>query len=184
MPPHVVLTHWHWETSETKKGKQSETIVYEVPLPKVFKTRVIDVWNQFEKDLACKLTVRGRKEDGYKRVRLEEKTGAPVEKIHHVIVKLLENERQSREERLLALSEAEKHVDAFLRNMLRSPADQVSMFPPEDAGAPKETGTVSAQQPSRLGIGKEFCVDLKEYIHWLMIKNFDYTLAPATLKYD
>ena len=154
MPPHTVLSHW--ETADTKKGKnleyQLETIVYEVPLPKVFKTRVINVLSQFQTDFGCKLTVRGRKEDQQKRAKLEAQKGAAVDKIHHVTVRLLENKQQSQEERLRTLSDAEKYVDAFLRNMLRSLEDQVYMFPPEAAVAPKETGTVSEQQPSQYNV--------------------------------
>ena len=137
MSTHVLLTHW--ETADTKKGKnleyQKETIVYEMPLAKMFKTRAIDVLNQCQTDFGCKLSVRGRKEDGKKKAKLEAQKGTEVDKVHHITLRLLENPQQSQEERLRSLCEAERFVDAFLRNMLRSPDDQVYMFPPEDAAA-------------------------------------------------
>lgn len=152
---HVQLTHW--ETSDVRKGKnleyQREVIVYEVPLPKIFKTRIIDVLNQFHKDFGCKLTVRGRGEDSNKRVKMEQRKGEEVEKIHRIMLKLLEAPQQAAEDRLRRLCNAEQFVDAFLRSMIRSPEDVAYMFPPEDA-AQQDTGNVATQVPERrLDIG-------------------------------
>ena len=87
-------------------------MIYELPLGKQAKTAIIDVWRKFENEFGCKLSVRGRRDDSHKKARLQ-----ADEKIQTIKVKLVEKDRekQSAEERLRCLEEAEVHVDAFAR---------------------------------------------------------------------
>lgn len=55
-----------------------------------------------------------------------------VEKVHTITLKLLPNQQQTAEERLFALSKAERYVDAFLRHMVRCPDEKIYMFPTEE----------------------------------------------------
>lgn len=138
MSTHVPLTHW--ENVGCKKGKnlkyQHETIVYEIPLSKACKTRIIDVLNQFQDEFGCKLTVRGRNHDAPRRACLETTFGREVDKIHHITLRLLENTQQCHEERLHALCRAENCVDNFVKSMLASPDDHVYIFPSETSDQP------------------------------------------------
>ena len=134
------LTFEPWESTEkpvrSQKARllehQNEVVVYSLPLPKIAKTNIIDVLRQFQADFGCKLSLRGRKEDEAKRLKLQEAGGAEVEKLHQVTLKLVGNQK-SQEQRLVALSQAETYVDAFLRNVLKSPGDCIYMFPAADA---------------------------------------------------
>lgn len=157
MASHVTRTDWLCDG--TKKGKnlvyQHETIVYEVPLPKVFKSRLIAVLKRFYTDFGCKLTVRGRKEFEQKRVKIEKRQETEVDKIHEVTLNLLENKQQTAQERLRALCRAETFVDAFLTQLLVAPEDNVYMFPPEQT-APRTDAELAGeknleQKPARCG---------------------------------
>lgn len=135
-----------WETPNAKKGKnlsyQEEVIVYQMPLPKVAKTSIIDTLDQCRIEFGCQLSVRGRKRDDRKKVELEERTGNEVDKVHSIILKLLPNVQQSADERRCMFDKAERYVDAFLRQVVRSPDDSIYMFPPEDEDAgPSDTKT-------------------------------------------
>ena len=157
MASHVTRTDWLCDG--TKKGKnlvyQHETIVYEVPLPKVFKSRLIAVLKRFYTDFGCKLTVRGRKEFEQKRVKIEKRQETEVDKIHEVTLNLLENKQQTAQERLRALCRAETFVDAFLTQLVVAPEDNVYRFPPEQT-APRTDAELAGeknleQKPARCG---------------------------------
>ena len=143
-----------WETANTKKGKsltyQTEAILYQVPLPKAFKTAIIDVLDQCKTEFGCQLTVRGRKEDEKKRIKIGEEQGTEVEKIHTIIytLKLLPRPQQTAEERLSVLGKAERYVDAFLRHMVRCPDDKIYMFPTEQERQASVQKTGEATRPS------------------------------------
>ena len=150
MPPHVQVTHW--ESADSQKGQnltyQQETIVWHLPVPKEFKSQIIDVLNQFQTDFGCKLTLRGRKEMEQKRAKMAEDSGADVPKLHQIILHLLENRQQSQGDRLEALRRAEAFVDAFLKNMVKSPKDLVYMFPADSESKRSEETAVAQQRPT------------------------------------
>ena len=150
MPPHVRLTHW--ESADSQKGQnltyQQETIVWHLPVPKEFKSQIIDVLNQFQTDFGCKLSLRGRKDMEQKRAKMAQGSGADVPKLHQIILHLLENRQQSHSDRLEALRRAEAFVDAFLKNMVKSPKDLVYMFPANSESKRSEGTAVAEQRPS------------------------------------
>lgn len=130
MPPHVTLTDW--ESPQVRKGKNlengEEVVTYQVPLPWAAKYGVISILRKFEAEFGCRLTVRGRSGEAKKKIKL-----GTENKIYFLHLKLVDGlgDNRSAETRRSCLSEAELHLDAFVRLVVRSPRDNVYMFPPE-----------------------------------------------------
>ena len=141
---HVELADWF--DGVHRKGKNlaagQETIMYQVPLPKIGKTGLISVLRQFHRDFHVRLTVRGRLHDERKRKTFSNLEGIDFDKIHTITLTVDDRKLEAKltsEQRLQQLRAAEAMVDAFLKQLSRaSEQEQVYMFPPTDtpAGAP------------------------------------------------
>jgi len=124
---------WVWrlglERSVQKNLENGEEVVtYQVPLPWAAKYGVISILRKFEAEFGCRLTVRGRSGEAKKKIKL-----GTENKIYFLHLKLVDGlgDNRSAETRRSCLSEAELHLDAFVRLVVRSPRDNVYMFPPE-----------------------------------------------------
>lgn len=134
-----------WLDDQHSKGEVltpgQEVIIYELPLAKEYKTRLIDVLNRFRDETRCSLTLRGRCRFEKKRQKLAESSTQEVDKLHQLYLKVIETE-ESHEVRVQLLRKAEVTVDAFLTHLrYTKDADKIYLFPPKDAQLPPPEST-------------------------------------------
>jgi hypothetical protein len=148
MSDHLRLERWlddnHAKGESLTPGK--EVIVYQIPLAKEFKTRVIAVLDRFRADLGCSLTLRGRARMERQRRALSDSSGQEMDKLHHIYVKVI-GTGGSQEQRVQKIRRAEATIDAFFTTMLHTKdADKIYMFPPADTQPPPTETTSTTRR--------------------------------------